>query len=113
MTKKEEELKQCPFCGKKAISVRSGNHYYISHSFGDCEVVNKRFSETEAEAIKVWNTRPETALDMFQRVMHYDGFIDMICSNIESDSIVDLFLYHSKTEIIKIIQKIEKELNNE
>lgn len=55
-----EELKRCPFCGKKAdvIALRGYGRpdYYVSCQGRNC-VEQKGFYASKANAIKAWNRR--------------------------------------------------------
>ena len=54
------ELKNCPFCGSEADGPNEtdfGDEYWIQCTNPECRVTIEM--ETEAEAIKAWNTRTE------------------------------------------------------
>ena len=56
--KERDELKPCPFCGRKAILRRDSHGCYIGCENGMCSVLPTTwYYETEEEAITAWNRR--------------------------------------------------------
>ena len=56
------ELKNCPFCGSEADGPNEtdfGDEYWIQCTNSECRVTMEM--ETEAQAIKAWNTRSAQA----------------------------------------------------
>ena len=56
----EKELKPCPFCGRKACIINTGNHYpraFYRIVCQSCYTVQGKFYDTEEESIEAWNKR--------------------------------------------------------
>lgn len=61
MSEKKSELKPCPFCGGKELTVRNdldGDGYWVVQCI-DC-ICSCGWDEDKDLAIKIWNTRPES-----------------------------------------------------
>lgn len=54
-----EELKPCPFCGRKAWIIDTGNYPRTFYRIvcQSCRTKQGKFYDTEEESIKAWNRR--------------------------------------------------------
>lgn len=77
------EIKPCPFCGE-TVKLKKTNlvfdNYYIEHETANCILSNGKcfHAETEAEAIKRWNSRFTGVIDKTGKKI-YDGDVLRIC----------------------------------
>ena len=56
MSKKEDGMKQCPFCLKDAVMLICDKQYYMACSNSECKTVKGPFA-SKREAIDSWNQR--------------------------------------------------------
>ena len=110
------ELKPCPFCGSKDIYVHPDRNY-SDHESVECVKCGARIYYPYAK--KRWNTRPESAWEIFRRLFIIGENIKCVMNIVKLRKLKLENKYHrpvlevlqSLTEqaAIKIMQKIKKE----
>ena len=117
------ELKPCPFCGSKAELRYSLNDnepygvkcYYYRCSNKKCDLYEiwSRFRKrSKKKAIKIWNTRPESAWEKAWNELKHEiellGYVHMLSVFSDIETAKEVI-----EDIKNKMQKIEKELKNE
>lgn len=112
------KLKPCPFCGGK-VSEAYTEFQLLCRRCKACNSKTGYFPRHvgDNEINDAWNKRPETAWEMFRRLLVIDEFREKLeIYMLEKYSIKNhfyLIAHEEEQRAIEIMQKIEKELNNE
>jgi hypothetical protein len=114
-----EELKPCPFCGSIEVNIwqepDNGKNWWVDCSSDCCPggMVRPLWEcKTKRLAIKRWNTRTESAWEMFRRLFNKYGsyFRREITKVMNTSTLVRFLADRTEPEAIAIMQQIEKEL---
>jgi Lar family restriction alleviation protein len=111
-----EKLIPCPFCRSKNIEYCTTNEYAHWYECEDCGC-NLSAENTKDEALKKWNTRPQSAWELFQDALRNNlpSYVKKVCrkagfKGTYEEMIVD-FLYNVKeSEALEILKEIQEEL---